>query len=120
VNKSAVQILFFIVCGILSINAIRSINNSYSVASVYVERKLQTERQYVELVKKKNELDYINSAFFVEKQLRESLNYYRRGEKLLVFTSPVSTGDNTIAQREDVRPLLLWKEVLFDGIKDPF
>jgi hypothetical protein len=120
VNKTTSNILFFLTCLIIAVNAVRSITNSYSVASVFTERKLQTERQYLELVKKKNELDYINSPFFVEKQLRESLNYYRRGEKLLVFTKQIQdsgTGETTTIA---INPYSEWAEFLKGGVKNPF
>ena len=60
------------------------------------------EIPFVELVKKKNELDYINSPFFIEKQLRESLNYYRSGEKLLVFTENNRPKQTTAANQESL------------------
>lgn len=117
-NRSITSILILLACVILSINAIRSISESYGVSSIYEERKRQTERQYLEVIKKKNELDYINSPFFVEKQLRESLNYYRSGEKLLVFTqSPLAQTETVVAATKT--PLDQWGELLRFGIRDP-
>lgn len=118
VNKTLLSLLFIAACMILSANAFKSILESYSVGSIYQERKKQTEKQYLEVIKKKNELDYINSPFFIEKQLRESLNYYRKGEKLLIFTQP----PNGTETKEDVvlqNPFTLWLDLLKDGIRDP-
>jgi len=114
--------MLLIACVIISINALRSITNSYSTAAVYTQRKGQTELQYLELVKKKNELDYINSPFFIEKQLRESLNYYRNGEKLLVFTENNGMTQTPIKSAENapVAALTQWIELLKNGIIDPF
>jgi hypothetical protein len=102
---------------ILSINAVRSIGESYSVNTVYQERKRQTERQYLDVIKKKNELDYINSPFFVEKQLRESLNYYRKGENLLIFTqSPLGVEESNASETKS--PTTQWIELLLGGVSD--
>lgn len=112
-------LLFIVACVILSVNALKSISESYSVSSIYLERKKQTEKQYLVVIQKKNELDYINSPFFVEKQLRESLNYYRKGEKLLVFTQP-PTGltDNNVDKKKE-SPFLQWLNFFRTGIRDP-
>lgn len=116
-DRSPVSLLILLACVVLSINAIRSIGESYSVNTVYQERKRQTERQYLDVIKKKNELDYINSPFFVEKQLRESLNYYRKGENLLVFTqSPLGQNNTEPAQIQS--PTEQWVELLRNGIRN--
>lgn len=118
VNKTFLTILFLLACIIISGNALRSIIESYGVGSIYQERKRQTEKQYLEVIKKKNELDYINSPFFVEKQLRESLNYYRKGEKLLVFTEqPVETVQSV--KKQAIEPFTAWLELLRNGITNP-
>lgn len=116
-DRSITSILILLACVILSINALRSISESYSVSSIYAERKKQTERQYLDVIKKKNELDYINSPFFVEKQLRESLNYYRKGENLLVFTqSPLGQTETKPVPAKS--PTEQWVELLRNGIRD--
>lgn len=119
-GKSTSSLIIIFASIILSVNAIRTISESYNVGSVYIERKKQTQRQYLEVIKKKNELDYINSPFFVEKQLRESLNYYRYGEKLLVFTRPIIT-DSEIAKNQEVNESSwkTWVEFLKEGITSP-
>ncbi len=121
-NRTFGYALFFFACTILSVNATRSIINSYSVGAVYLQRKQNTERQYLELIKKKNELDYISSPFFIEKQLRESLNYYRKGEKLLVFTRPLNQTAASTAQTTEatVNPLQQWISFLSTGIVSPY
>ena len=118
-NRTLLTIIFFGACIILSANAVRSILESYSVGSVYQQRKVQTEKQYMEVIKKKNELDYINSPFFVEKQLRESLNYYRKGEKLLVFTQSPTGATNGSTQVTAKDPLAEWVALLEFGIQEP-
>jgi len=117
--KSLPAIILITACVILSVNALKSISESYSVSSIYQQRKEQTEKQYLEVIKKKNELDYINSPFFVEKQLRESLNYYRKGEKLLVFNQ--SPTESTAIKTTDAKatPLQQWLDFFRDGIRDP-
>lgn len=101
-------------------NAIKSIMNSYTIGSIYVQRKAQTEKQYLELVKKKNELDYINSPFFIEKQLRESLNYYQQGEKLLVFTKPLVTPTPiTYSETDEESAFSQWSDLLVNGVRSP-
>jgi hypothetical protein len=121
-NRNTGTTILLVTCVIISINALRSITNSYSTATVYTQRKQQTEIQYIELVKKKNELDYINSPFFIEKQLRESLNYYRSGEKLLVFTENSGASITPVKPTENAQesPLKQWQDLLIDGIIDPF
>lgn len=121
-NKTFGYALFFFACTILSINAARSITESYTVGSVYVQRKAETQRQYLELIKKKNELDYISSPFFIEKQLRESLKYYRQGEKLLVFTKPLEIAENETFAREteSLSPTEQWKAFLLSGVLAPY
>ncbi|MCC7303981.1 hypothetical protein IT418_01015 [bacterium] len=117
-NKILFTIILVLACTILSINALRSITKSYSVGSIYQERKKQTEQQYLEVIKKKNELDYINSPFFIEKQLRESLNYYKKGEKLLVFTGqPNKEMKETNTKATD--PVTQWLTLLSIGISNP-
>lgn len=118
-NKPALSFIFLAACAILSVNAARSIIESYSVGSVYQERKKQTEAQYLEVIKKKNELDYINSPFFIEKQLRESLNYFKKGEKLLVFTQDPESNSGGTAQVTDTNPFIVWAQFLQNGILDP-
>jgi len=117
--KSLPAIILIAACVILSVNALKSISESYSVSSVYQLRKKQTEKQYLEVIKKKNELDYINSPFFVEKQLRESLNYYRKGEKLLVFTQPPAEVSTNKTAETTATPLQQWLDFFRDGIRNP-
>lgn len=117
-SKTFLSLFILLACVILITNASRSIIDTYQVGSTYQERKRQTERQYLEVIKKKNELDYINSPFFVEKQLRESLNFYRKGEKLLVFTEqPATTFQNDTDKTTD--PYTEWKNLFLYGIADP-
>lgn len=118
-NKTLMTLIFIAACLILSVNAVKSILESYSVGSIYEERKAQTEKQYLEVIKKKNELDYINSPFFVEKQLRESLNYYRKGEKLLVFTQQPTGTSSSTSDNTQTDPFQLWLDLLRVGIRDP-
>lgn len=118
-NKSVLSILFLAACAILSVNAARSIVESYNVGSVYQERKKQTEAQYLEVIKKKNELDYINSPFFIEKQLRESLNYFKKGEKLLVFTQNPEESLETDSVQTQESAFIAWLHFLQNGILDP-
>lgn len=122
-NKTFGYALFFFACTILSVNAARSISESYTIGTVYVQRKIDTQKQYLELIKKKNELDYISSPFFIEKQLRESLKYYRQGEKLLVFTKPLEIATNSqlvAVERPTLPPYEQWRIFLLTGILAPY
>lgn len=118
-KPTALSVIIIFACLILSINSIRSITESYNVGSIYDSRKQQLKRQYVEVVAKKNELDYVNTAFFAEKQIRESLNMYKKGEKLVVFTSdPIpETSSETLGTK--INPWDEWREVLIKGIVYP-
>lgn len=120
-NKNFSTIIIVLCCSILSLNALRSITESYKVGSVFVQRKKDTEQQYLEVIKKKNELDYINSPFFVEKQLRESMNFYRNGEKLLVFTRPVLLKNQEIQKATVVKNSYFqeWIDLIKYGVVSP-
>lgn len=117
VNIVAVIIIFS--CVVISVNALRSIADSYGVGNIYDSRKVQIQQQYIELIKKKNELDYINTPFFAEKQLRESLNYYKRGERLVVFTQKLDIIVNLEKKEEKPDIKQIWWETLVYGIKTP-
>lgn len=114
-----VSLVVIFCCLVISVNALRSISESYGVGLIYDKRKVQLQQQYIELIKKKNELDYINTPFFAEKQLRESLNYYKAGEKLVVFTqkpAPLVSTEEVI-ESPDVKKI--WLDVLFYGVSSP-
>lgn len=112
-------ILVIFACLVISVNALRSISESYNVGTVYDQRKKQVQTQYIELIKKKNELDYINTPFFAEKQLRESLNYYKKGEKLVVFTEKPESPFNN--QKTDIQndPFQVWIDLIVNGLHAP-
>lgn len=117
VNVVAIIIIFS--CVVISVNALRSIVDSYNVGTIYDNRKIQIQQQYIELIKKKNELDYINTPFFAEKQLRESLNYYKRGERLVVFTQKLDMIVNLEKKEEKQDIKQIWWDTLINGIKTP-
>lgn len=97
----------------------RSITESYNVGLIYDSKKIQLQQQYLTLIQKKNELDYINTPFFTEKQLRESLNYYKAGEKLVIFTeelTPIISEETSHAKKD---PTQEWLKVLLYGIEKP-
>jgi len=116
---SPLTLIILLCCLVISVNAIRSITESYNVGIVYDAKKIQLQSQYLNLIQKKNELDYINTPFFAEKQLRESLNYYKPGERLIVFTDKpesliISPEINT---KKDIARI--WLDVLLNGIQSP-
>jgi|GEM_PF-2044622 len=111
------HIVFWIVLFVnivIILNSIRSIRTALGITTVYSRRKAEVQKQYLELIKKKNEINYVTSPFFVEKQLRESLHYYKKGETLVVFTGDVIPKET---DQEDIEsPFLIWWRVLRDGI----
>lgn len=114
-----VSLIIIFCCIVISVNALRSIVESYNVGNIYDNRKSQIQQQYIELIKKKNELDYINTPFFAEKQLRESLNYYKRGERLVVFTEKLDMLVNLEKKEEKPDVKQIWWDMLINGIKTP-
>lgn len=116
---SPLSLIILLCCLVISVNAIRSITESYNVGIVYDAKKIQLQSQYLNLIQKKNELDYINTPFFAEKQLRESLNYYKPGERLIVFTEKPQSlivTQETDTQKDVAR---IWLEILINGIQSP-
>lgn len=118
-RQNILQFIILFACFVISLNALRNIFDSYNVGSVYDIRKNQVQQQYAQVIKKKNELDYINTAFFAEKQLRESLNYYRTGERLVVFTHKLEPLVSTDVTTETKSPYDAWINLLTNGISAP-
>ena len=113
-NLNIKELLGFIfvlfVSSILIFNSLKSIKASITMISIYDKRKYQLQKQYIQIIKKMNELDYVTSPFYVEQQLRNSLNYYKPGEKVVIFTKPVEELPTPTPSKKP-EPIELWKKV---------
>ncbi len=104
-------VLILLASTILSFNAIKSIVISWRMITMYPVRQQQIQKQYLQIIKKKNELEFVTSPFYIEQQLRNSLNYYKPDEKAVIFTSPIQQPTNQ-KPTPSKTPAQMWKEVL--------
>ncbi len=110
-------LLLLIVSSILIYNSYKSIKASLYMISLYRPRFKQLQKQYVQIIKKQNELDYVTSPFYLEQQLRNSLNYYKPGEKLVIFTQQLPNTTPTPTPSPPP-PYKMWLKLLTVGHKD--
>ncbi len=88
-KKLALTILIILSATILSIKAIKNIRNALNLVNIYKNQERALRKQYIQLIKKQLELEYVSSPLYKEEQLRNSLNYYKKGEKVIIFTKPL-------------------------------
>ena len=101
--------VFFVVSSITGFVSMTRIINLYNV------RKQRLIDFYVEMVKKKNEFDYVSSPAYKEVRLRKLYGAYKKGEKLVIFTQDVGLESSSDGNRhQNTREI--WLKVLFHGI----
>ncbi len=110
-KKILTTILILTASTILSINAIKSIKAGINMIKIYSTRRVQVEQLYLKLIEKQLELKYVTSDLYAEEQLRNSLNYYKRGEKVIIFTEPIPEIKNTTTQKTKA-PRDLWAKII--------
>lgn len=96
---------------ILSIKAIKNIKNALNLVNIYKNQEQALRKQYIQLIKKQLELEYVSSPLYKEEQLRNSLNYYEKGEKVIIFTKPLPElplPKTTNTQK----PANLWRKII--------
>jgi len=110
-KKILTTILILTASTILSINAIKSIKAGINMIKIYSTRRVQVEQLYLKLIEKQLELKYVTSDLYAEEQLRNSLNYYKKGEKVIIFTEPIPEIKNTTTQKTKA-PRDLWAKII--------
>ena len=115
-NFSKLWFLFLLIFAtVVIIKQVEAIMADFYINKLYYKRRTDVQHQYIELIKKKNEFNIVSSQFFIEKQIRDGLGYYKKGEKLVIFTEDVPELEEK-PQESKKDTWTEWRNFLMEGI----
>jgi len=90
--------------------------NTFKLKRLHDARLVDTVQRYAILVEKKNELDTVTSEAYADTLLRENLQLYKKGEKLVILEGTPDIQVNLDTKETRVKPWSSWKQLFLYGL----